>query len=82
MHERRELISRIEFNFDGRLRGWRDRLECQVYLLNVLSRFIQFRFQMKAMKENPGFCQVVFIGPGIQHLRGALAEGAVRVADK
>ncbi|MNE27937.1 hypothetical protein D3C80_1213610 [compost metagenome] len=82
MHERREFISRFEFNFNGRLRGWRDRFEGQFYLLNVLSRFIQFGLQMKAMKENPGFYQVVFIGPDIQHLSGAVAECAVRVANK
>ena len=82
MHERREVIGRFEFNFDGRLRGWRDGFECQVYLLNVLSRFIQFGLQMKAVKENPSLGQFIFIGLGIQYLRGAFAECAVRVADE
>ncbi|MNO61201.1 hypothetical protein D3C76_518410 [compost metagenome] len=82
MHERREFISRFEFNFDGRLRGWRDWFECQVYLLNMLSRFIQFGLQMKAVKENPGLGQFIFIDLRIQHLRGTFAECAVRVADE
>ena len=82
MHEWREFISRFELDFDGRLRGLRDRFERQVYLLDAMFRFIHFGFQMKAVKENPSLSQVVFIGLGIQHLRGTFAEYAVRIADE